>query len=57
MTTQHLPVFTIEKSYRFDSGHTLTQHDGKCKSPHGHTYTLHVQMLADKCHRTLTCLE
>ena len=35
-------MFEIEKTFSFEAGHTLTQHDGKCKSPHGHSYIFKV---------------
>jgi 6-pyruvoyltetrahydropterin/6-carboxytetrahydropterin synthase len=33
-------MFEIEKKFRFEAGHTLLHHDGKCSSPHGHSYVL-----------------
>lgn len=38
-------MFELEKSFRFEAGHVLSHHDGKCSSPHGHSYELvvHVQ--------------
>lgn len=33
---------TISKSWRFDAAHRLPNHDGKCRRPHGHTYTVTV---------------
>lgn len=37
-------MFELEKTYRFEAGHALIHHDGKCKNPHGHSYqlTLHL---------------
>ncbi|MCB1119619.1 MAG: 6-carboxytetrahydropterin synthase [Chlamydiia bacterium] len=35
-------MFTLQKSYTFCAGHTLTRHDRMCQFPHGHTYTLTV---------------
>lgn len=38
-------MYTLEKSYTFEAGHSLCYHDGKCREPHGHSYTLtlHIQ--------------
>ena len=38
-------MYTLEKSYTFEAGHSLCHHDGKCREPHGHSYTmtLHIQ--------------
>lgn len=33
---------TISKEWRFDAAHQLPNHDGKCATPHGHTYTVAV---------------
>jgi len=35
-------MFEITKSFRFDAGHVLTRHNGKCCRPHGHTYSLDI---------------
>jgi len=37
-------IFEIQKTFRFEAGHSLVHHDGKCRNPHGHSYvlTLHV---------------
>lgn len=35
-------MFEIEKTFHFEAGHVLTQHDGKCSFPHGHSYVLQV---------------
>ena len=32
----------VTKKFRFDAGHTIPGHKGKCARPHGHTYTLEV---------------
>ena len=32
----------VTKKFTFDSAHELKNHKGKCKSLHGHTYTLFV---------------
>ena len=38
-------MFEVEKTYYFESGHSLEHHDGKCKEPHGHSYilTIHIR--------------
>jgi 6-pyruvoyltetrahydropterin/6-carboxytetrahydropterin synthase len=41
-------MFEIEKVFRFESGHTLVYHDGKCSSPHGHSYLLRVILRSEK---------
>lgn len=33
-------MFEIEKKFRFEAGHQLLHHDGKCQTPHGHSYEL-----------------
>lgn len=35
-------MFEVEKTFRFEAGHTLMQHNGKCRFPHGHSYVLRV---------------
>lgn len=35
-------MFTLQKTFRFEAGHVLTYHDGKCSKPHGHSYVLTV---------------
>ncbi len=39
--------FEIEKTFRFEAGHSLVHHDGKCRNPHGHSYTFQVLLSAD----------
>lgn len=34
--------FELEKTFRFEAGHVLIHHDGKCRNPHGHSYILSV---------------
>ncbi len=34
----------IGKTYRFEAAHHLPNHNGKCKSPHGHSYRLEVEI-------------
>lgn len=41
-----MPVI-IGKRFRFDAAHRLPRHDGKCSQPHGHTYTLEVDIEGD----------
>lgn len=40
-------MFELEKTFRFESGHCLQHHDGKCKDPHGHSYILGVSLTSD----------
>lgn len=40
-------MFELEKSYRFEAGHTLDLHDGKCAIPHGHSYILTIHIHSD----------
>lgn len=35
-------MFELSKTFRFDAGHILKQHEGMCGRPHGHHYTLTV---------------
>lgn len=35
-------MYRIEKTFYFESGHVLVNHDGKCATPHGHSYILTV---------------
>lgn len=35
-------MFTIKKTFTFESGHVLPYHHGKCRIPHGHSYVLEV---------------
>jgi 6-pyruvoyltetrahydropterin/6-carboxytetrahydropterin synthase len=37
-------MFEITKEFRFEAGHQLCHHDGKCRSPHGHSYILKVHL-------------
>ncbi len=37
-------MYKLEKSYTFEAGHSLCHHDGKCRGPHGHSYTLTIQI-------------
>lgn len=40
-------MYELEKSFTFEAGHELRHHDGKCKTPHGHSYVLTVILRAD----------
>ena len=33
---------SITKQFRFEAGHSLPNHDGKCRGNHGHSYLLEV---------------
>ncbi|BBI18322.1 6-carboxytetrahydropterin synthase QueD [Neochlamydia sp. S13] len=35
-------MYELEKIFCFEAAHFLNHHDGKCKSMHGHSYSLHV---------------
>lgn len=35
-------MFELKKKFRFEAGHQLMHHDGRCKDPHGHSYLLEV---------------
>lgn len=39
-------MFEIEKTYKFEAGHLLDHHDGKCRHPHGHSYLLKITIRA-----------
>lgn len=40
-------MFELEKTYRFEAGHALVHHDGKCRNPHGHSYQLTLHLKSD----------
>lgn len=35
---------TLRRTWTFDAAHQLPNHDGKCARPHGHTYTVHLEV-------------
>lgn len=37
-------MYEIEQAYQFEAGHVLKHHNGRCSSPHGHSYTLFVKL-------------
>lgn len=37
-------MYEVTKSFHFDAGHALTHHNGLCRRPHGHTYTLIIKV-------------
>lgn len=41
-------MFELEKSFSFEAGHVLPLHDGKCREPHGHSYSLTIHIRSDK---------
>jgi 6-pyruvoyltetrahydropterin/6-carboxytetrahydropterin synthase len=41
-------MFELEKAFRFEAGHTLVHHDGKCSSPHGHSYVLRIMLRSEE---------
>lgn len=40
-------MFELEKKFRFEAGHSLVHHDGKCRDPHGHSYVLVIRLQSD----------
>lgn len=40
-------MFQLEKKFTFEAGHSLIHHDGKCRQPHGHSYTLTIHVRSD----------
>ena len=40
--SKNIMIFELEKTFRFEAGHQLVHHDGKCRNPHGHSYILSV---------------
>lgn len=39
-------MFELQKIFTFEAGHLLDHHDGKCRHPHGHSYTLKIKIRA-----------
>ncbi|MBT3393909.1 MAG: 6-carboxytetrahydropterin synthase QueD [Waddliaceae bacterium] len=37
-------MFIIEKTFYCEAGHSLENHDGKCRNPHGHSYTIKISL-------------
>lgn len=37
-------MYLVEKEFSFEAGHCLVHHDGKCSSPHGHSYVFIVTL-------------
>lgn len=37
-------MFELEETFPFEAGHILKHHDGRCSSPHGHSYVLIVKV-------------
>ena len=40
-------MFELEKQFSFEAGHSLPFHDGKCASPHGHSYRLTIALRSE----------
>lgn len=40
-------MLTITKIFFFEAAHAITNHKGKCRNVHGHSYELHVTVSAD----------
>src|SRR5438270_11809132 len=45
-------MFEITKSFRFEAGHSLKYHNGRCREPHGHSFVLEVHLKGDKLNDT-----
>jgi 6-pyruvoyltetrahydropterin/6-carboxytetrahydropterin synthase len=45
-------VIQISKEVSFDAGHRVPGHDGPCRNPHGHHYTVVVEVSADEVIQT-----
>jgi len=45
-------MYELVKSFRFDAGHVLKRHEGKCARPHGHSYTLEVTLRSKELQST-----
>jgi 6-pyruvoyltetrahydropterin/6-carboxytetrahydropterin synthase len=41
-------MYEISKDFIWDMGHRISQHGGKCYSPHGHTYKATIYVKATK---------
>jgi 6-pyruvoyltetrahydropterin/6-carboxytetrahydropterin synthase len=41
-------MFEIEKTFRFEAGHMLEHHDGRCRNRHGHSYVLTIKIVSDQ---------
>lgn len=41
-------MFELEKTFHFEAGHVLKQHDGRCKDPHGHSYSMTVHLRSNQ---------
>lgn len=37
-------MYEVSKSFTFEAGHVLDHHDGKCRHPHGHSYSITVKL-------------
>jgi len=42
-----MTTITCTKSFRWDMGHRVMGHEGKCRSLHGHSYTAHITANAE----------
>lgn len=43
-------AFEIGKTFRFEAAHRLAHHDGKCRRPHGHSYSFELVVEAQDVH-------
>lgn len=37
-------MFKVTKEFKFEAGHTLDEHEGKCKNLHGHNYKVFITL-------------
>jgi 6-pyruvoyltetrahydropterin/6-carboxytetrahydropterin synthase len=42
-------IACISKTFKFEAAHSLPNHDGKCKNPHGHSYRVVVYVRGPVC--------
>ena len=40
-------MISITKIFRFEAAHAISNHPGKCRNVHGHSYALHVTVSSD----------
>jgi 6-pyruvoyltetrahydropterin/6-carboxytetrahydropterin synthase len=44
-------MYSLEKKFTFEAGHSLLYHDGQCRDPHGHSYGLTIEIRSDQLHQ------
>lgn len=40
-------MFILRKQFRFEASHQLSQHDGKCRRLHGHSWVMYVEVRSE----------